>query len=148
MGGSKADVGSSDRMQGFKNVMEIERQEVPKEYIFYGESTIESGIEGMNKFLSLQSRPDAVLCANNNMALGAYYALSDRGMKVPMDMALITFDAYPYTKITRPRTTTVDIDVYEMGRLAGELISKKIKKPQLSIQSVTTFANLVKNGSV
>lgn len=129
MGGSKADVGSSDRMQGFKNVMEIERQEVPKEYIFYGESTIESGIEGMNKFLSLQSRPDAVLCANNNMAL-------------------ITFDAYPYTKITRPRTTTVDIDVYEMGRLAGELISKKIKKPQLSIQSVTTFANLVKNGSV
>lgn len=135
-------------MQGFKNVMDIEKQPVPKEHIFYGESTIESGEEGMNRFLALPERPDAVLCANNNMALGAYYALSDKGMKVPDDIALITFDAYPYTKITRPRTTTVDIDVYEMGKLAGELISKKIKKPALSIQSVTTFANLVKNGSV
>ena len=148
LGGSKSDVGSMDRLQGFKNVFEEDGQTVPKERIFYGESTIESGIEGMNKFLSLQERPDAIMCANNNMALGAYYALSDRRMKVPDDIALITFDAYPYTKITRPRTTTVDIDVYEMGRLAGELISKKIKKPQMSIQSVTTFANLIKNASV
>lgn len=63
------------------------------------------------------------------------------------DIGIITFDAFPYTKITRPRLTTVDIDVYDMGRLAGELIVKKINKPNLSIQSYTTLANLIVNGS-
>ena len=147
LGGSKYDVGSMNRLQGYLNIHEQKILTIKKEYIFYGESTIESGIEGMHKFLSLDPKPQAVVCANNNMALGAMYELSDRGLLVPKDMGIITFDAFPYTKITRPRLTTVDIDVYDMGRLAGELIIRKIKKPNLSIQSYTTLANLVVNGS-
>lgn len=147
LGGSKSDVGSQKRLQGFLNIHEAKILTVPKEYVFYGESTIESGMEGMRKFLSLPNPPQAVVCANNNMALGAMYELSDRGMKVPDDMGIITFDAFPYTKITRPRLTTVDIDVYDMGKLSGELIIRKIKNPNLQMQSYTTLANLIVNGS-
>lgn len=147
LGGSKYDVGSQNRLQGYLNIHEQKILTVRKDYIFYGESTIESGIEGMEKLLKVDPKPQAVVCANNNMALGAMYALSDKGIKVPDDIGLITFDAFPYTKITRPRLTTVDIDVYDMGRLAGELIIRKIKKKNLQIQSYTTLANLIVNGS-
>lgn len=147
LGGSKYDKGSTDRLEGFMNMCELKLLNVPKEYIFYGESTIESGMEGMAKLLELKTRPQAVVCANNNMALGAMYYLSDKGLKSPEDMGIITFDAFPYTKITRPRLTTVDIDVYDMGKLAGELIIRKIKNPNLQMQSYTTLANLVVNGS-
>lgn len=54
---------------------------------------------------------------------------------------------FPYTKITNPRITTVDIDVYDMGKLAGDMIIRKIKKPNFEIQSFTMLANLVVNGS-
>lgn len=147
LGGSKYDVGNSNRLQGYLNIHESKILTVKKDYIFYGESTIESGIEGMLKLLSVDPVPQAVVCANNNMALGAMYALSDKGLKVPGDIGVITFDAFPYTKITRPRLTTVDIDVYDMGRLAGDLIIRKIKKPNLQIQSYTTLANLIVGGS-
>lgn len=147
LGGSKYDMGNLNRLQGYLNIHEQKILSVRKDYIFYGESTIESGIEGMNKLMTLDPKPQAVVCANNNMALGAMYALSDKGLKVPDDYGLITFDAFPYTKITRPRLTTVDIDVYDMGRLSGDLILRKIKKPNLSIQSYTTLVNLVVNGS-
>lgn len=147
LGGSKYDVGSQNRLQGYINVHENKGLEVKKEFIFYGESTIESGMEGMHKFLSLRELPEAIVCANNNMALGAIYELSNRGIKVPEQIGIITFDAFPYTKITRPRLTTVDIDVYDMGRLAGDFIIRKIVKPNLQIQSYSTLANLVVNGT-
>lgn len=147
LGGSKYDVGSQNRLQGYLNVHESKILTVKKDYIFYGESTVESGIEGTEKLLKVDPKPQAIVCANNNMALGAMYALGDKGIRVPEDIGIITFDAFPYTKITRPRLTTVDIDVYDMGRLAGELIVKKINKPNLSIQSYTTLANLIVNGS-
>lgn len=148
LGGNKTDVGSEKRKEGFLSYLEQKKIAVPKEYLFYGESTIESGMEGMQKFLSLRDRPEAVVCANNNMALGAMYEISDRGLKAPDDIGLITFDAFPYTKITRPRLTTVDIDVYDMGKLAGDMIIRKIKKPNFEVQSFSTLANLIVGGTV
>jgi len=67
LGGSKSDRGSMDRLEGFKNLHDQKILKIPKEYIFYGESTIESGMEGMAKFLSLPVKPQAVVCANNNI---------------------------------------------------------------------------------
>lgn len=147
LGGSKYDVGSQNRLQGYLNIHEQKNLTVRKEYIFYGESTIESGMEGMHTLLKQNPRPQAVVCANNNMALGAMYELQDSGLKVPKDIGVITFDSFPYTKITRPRLTTVDIDVYDMGKIAGDLIVRKIKNRNLAIQSYTTLASLVINGS-
>ena len=147
IGGARTDIGSQNRMQGFKDFHEHKLLKLPKEYICFGESTVEFGMESMEKLLALEKRPEAVVCADNNLALGAMYKLRDRGLKVPQDMGIITFDAFPYAKITRPKMTTVDIDVYDMGKLAGELIVKKIKKPALQTQSYTTLANLVVNGT-
>lgn len=147
LGGSRSDVGSENRLSGVRNFLESRMYKLPKEYIYYGESTIESGRDGIRKMLELQDPPEAVVCANNNMALGAYFELKDRSVSIPEDIGIITFDVFPYTKITNPRITTVDIDVYDMGKLAGDMIIRKIKKPNFEIQSFTMLANLVVNGS-
>lgn len=147
IGGAKNDIGSQNRLQGYKNLHEQKLLRIRPEFIRCGESTIAYGMEAVEQLLELPCKPDALVCANNNLALGAYYALLDRGMKIPQNMGIITFDAFPYTKITRPRLTTVDIDVNDMGKLAGELVIKKIKKPNLQIQSYTTLANLIQGGS-
>lgn len=147
IGGARTDVGSINRMQGFMDVHEKHLLKLSKDYICFGESTVEYGMEAMQKLLTLERRPEAVVCADNNLALGVMYKLQDKGMMVPNDMGIITFDAYPYAKITRPKMTTVDIDVYDMGKLAGELVVKKIRKPALQTQSYATLANLVINGT-
>lgn len=147
IGGQKADVGSAHRLQGYKNVLEQRHMRYRPEYVMSGFSTVESGARMMEALLGLADRPDSVICANNYLAVGAMNALHNHGVAVPGEMGLITFDTYPFSRITEPKMTTVDIDVYDMGKQAGEIILKKIKKPNLQMQSYTTLASLVVNGS-
>lgn len=147
IGGLKHDVGSMNRYQGYLNILDHKRYKKQEEYIAFGESSVDSGMLLMRKLLSAQRIPDAVVCANNHLALGAMKEMNRQNIKVPDDIGLITFDAYPYTHITDPKMTTVDIDVYDMGKQAGELILKKVRKPNLQVQSYTTLANLMVLGS-
>ncbi len=147
LGGQKQDVGSQCRLQGYKNVLEQRHMRYKPEYVLSGFSTVESGALMVESLLKLDERPDSVICANNYLAVGAMNALRNHGISVPKEMGLVTFDAYPFSKITEPRMTTVDIDVYDMGKQAGEIILKKIRKPNLQMQSYTTLASLVVNGS-
>lgn len=147
IGGKKQDVGSAHRLQGYKNVLEQRHMRLIPEYVLGGFSTVESGSLMMNTLLELPRRPDSVICANNYLAVGAMNALLKHGIQIPSEMGLITFDAYPFSRITEPKMTTVDIDVHDMGKQAGEIILKKIKKPNLQIQSYTTLASLIINGS-
>lgn len=147
IGGQKADVGSALRLQGYRNILEQRHMKYRAEYVLSGFSTVESGARMMETLLRLEQRPDSVICANNYLAVGAMNALRDFNIAVPKEMGLITFDAYPFSRITEPKMTTVDIDVYDMGKQAGEIILRKIRKPNLQMQSFTTLASLIVNGS-
>lgn len=147
IGGQKQDIGSQNRLQGYKNVLEQRHMRWKPEYVLSGFSTVESGALMLEALLQLPEKPDSVICANNYLAVGAMNALRNHDVAVPKDMGLITFDAYPFSKITEPKMTTVDIDVYDMGKQAGDMILRKIRKPNFQIQSYTTLAGLVINGS-
>lgn len=147
IGGYKKDIGSADRLQGYMNVLEQRSMPVNNSYIQLGESTVDSGRALMKRLLDMEKSPDGVICANNMLAFGALKAAKAAKLKLPMELGIITFDAYPFTQITNPRMTTIDIDVYDMGKQAGEIIIKKIRKPNLQIQSYTTLASLIENGS-
>ena len=53
-------------------------------------------------------------------------ALHDRGILIPDEIRVITFDDYPFSQILRPMLSVVDIDVYDMGMQAGKYILQKI----------------------
>lgn len=147
IGGQKQDVGSLHRLQGYKNVLENRRIKLKPEYIEWGFSTSESGAYLMEKLLDLLEPPDCVICANNYLAVGAMNTLRNRNIHIPEELGLITFDSYPFSRITQPKMTTVDIDVYDMGKQAGEIILRKIRRPNLQMQSYTTLAALVIHGT-
>lgn len=147
IGGSKNDIGSTSRFEGVLHAITQSNIYLNESYLHFGESSIESGVACMNQLLSLKVRPDVVICANNYLALGALKAIQESNLKIPDDMGLITFDSYPFATTTNPTLTTVDIDVYDLGKQAGESILQILKKPNLKIQSYRTLANLVYNKS-
>jgi len=65
---------------------------------------------------------EAVVAANDNMALGALEALQDRGRQVPKDVAVIGFDDIPETRFITPPLTTIRQPLYEQGRRAAQLV--------------------------
>lgn len=63
-------------------------------------------------------RPDAFLCANDDMAKGCIRALNDLGWKVPQDISVVGFDDSDFASYSRPALTTVVNPVAEVGRSA------------------------------
>jgi len=93
---------------------------------FPGDWEIEGGYQAGQGMLKLGQVPTAVFSANDLMALGAIQALQDAGLRVPEDVALVGYDNRDFTRIVRPKITTVSMPTYEMGQMAAEIILKQI----------------------
>ena len=74
-------------------------------------------------------RPKAILCLNDRLAFGAYQALAEEGVKVPDDVALVSFDNDELASYLRPGLTTIGLPHEEMGRVAIELLLGKDPAP-------------------
>jgi len=143
VGGVESDMISTRRLQGAITALTDRKLQLEEGYIKRGESTRQDGYQMMEALLSGEHLPDAVICANNHIALGVMKSITQRGMKIPKEVGVITFDEYPFSQITDPMMTVVNIDVYDVGVQAGKLILNKIKKPNLQVQSYTTLPSLI-----
>ncbi len=65
--------------------------------------------------------PDALFCGNDQIARGAADALRERGMAVPVDVAIVGFDNWEVmTLAARPPLTSIDMNLEALGREAGD----------------------------
>jgi LacI family transcriptional regulator len=70
--------------------------------------------------------PRAIICANDQTALGAIHALARRGIRVPQDIAVTGFDDVPVARHLHPPLTTVRQPMQELGGIAFEILYSKI----------------------
>ena len=75
----------------------------------------------------LDDRPTAIFAANDRMALGAMAAISDLGLRVPEDVALVGFDDVPMSSYLRPALTTVSVSAHELGKKAMDILLADIE---------------------
>jgi LacI family transcriptional regulator, galactose operon repressor len=78
------------------------------------------------------TRPQALICFNDRLALGAYQALQDAGLRVPGDVSVVSFDDDPIASWVRPRLTTFALPHYELGRRAVSVLFGDADRPQAS----------------
>lgn len=88
--------------------------------------TREAGYVATMSLLDTGDRPDALLCANDQLAVGALNACLDRGLRVPEDVALVGMDNSRDATICRPQLTSVDLRFADRGRLAGQMLLDRI----------------------
>lgn len=72
--------------------------------------------------LLVKKRPRALLCLNDRLAFGAYQALAESGLRVPHDVAVVSFDNDEIASYLRPGLTTIALPHEEMGRAAVNLL--------------------------
>jgi LacI family transcriptional regulator len=124
------------RLIGYKDELATQRFSFDVGLIQPGDWEFEGGYQATKNLLNLAELPTAIFAANDLMALGAIYALQDAGLRVPEDMAVIGYDNRDFTKIFRPKITTVSMPVYEMGRQAAELLLKQIAEGRAEVDEV------------
>lgn len=147
IGGKKSDDISNQRLKGFKKGMNNHKIPVMQRRIVYTNATRQSAYETTLQQLQENPIPHAIVCQNNTLALGVMKALEELSIQVPVDTAVLTFDQYPYSSVIDPSLTIIDIDVYDMGVQAGNMMIRKLENPNLLIQSFTTLPTLIQGKS-
>lgn len=147
IGGKEVDQISMHRLEGVLSVLKEHDVIIPSGYVQRGESLCDSAYEMVLSVLGMENRPDAIICANNYIAYGCVAALHDNKIKIPEDMAVITFDDFPFSKILKPALTVVNIDVFDMGVQAGKYVIQKMKKNNLYLQSHITLPMVIERES-
>jgi LacI family transcriptional regulator len=64
----------------------------------------------------------AIVAANDRVSLGVYQAAQERGLRIPDDLSVISFDDEYLASYLRPALTTMQIPYLEMGRTAMQLV--------------------------
>lgn len=78
--------------------------------------------------------PDAVFCFNDALAVGALKALSDRGVRVPEDVAVVGWDDVVEAGFTTPALTTVSPDKADIARAAVDGLLALIEGRPVEVQ--------------
>ena len=106
--------------------------ELPAADVIHGAATVEWGFQAMNSLLArpAESRPTAVLCACDLIALGVLHALRSAQLNVPGDMSVVGFDDIDMACHANPPLTTISPPKYEMGRRAvDQLLARDLPSP-------------------
>ena len=133
--GQEDDALSQSRLTGIKQVMSEEELTVE---VASNESPYALDDEVLSSLIMRQSRPEVLLCSNNHLALHCLQHIRRLGLKVPEDIALLTFDNYPFSMLTDPAITAVEVDMHDMGINAARFVLQRIRNPNLQTQSYCT----------
>ncbi|TMR33128.1 LacI family transcriptional regulator [Nonomuraea zeae] len=87
----------------------------------------QGGAEGAARLLDLPEPPDALLCANDVMAIGALDVALERGLRVPGDVAIMGFDDIEAASMVTPRLTTMANPAREIGRAGARRLLDRLE---------------------
>jgi len=115
------------RLQGYREALETAGLVFDPALVRAGKWHQDSAYRLAHELMALPDPPDAIFCTADSLAAGAIDALHQLGLDVPRDVAIVGFDNRPFAAHQRPPLTTVALPLYEMGKLAGELLLSAIR---------------------
>jgi LacI family transcriptional regulator len=116
-----------DREAGFRAVLDEAAIALPEARVRSGPFDYAYGHASVPDLL--ESRPTAIFCANDVVALGAFNALRAAGVRIPEDLTLIGFDDIAVASWEVFQLTTVRQDIDRMVQTAADMVLERIDAP-------------------
>lgn len=98
---------------------------------------------GIADYLAERRRPDAIFCANDEVAIGCYRGCLDQGIRVPEDLLIAGCDGIEETEYHYCPLTTLAIPVATMCEKAWEFLLARINEPNSPPRQITLLPELV-----
>jgi LacI family transcriptional regulator len=118
------------RLEGYKSALEKAGVLYESELVCRDVSIQEGGYRGAIKLLQQESRPTALFCFNDRMAMGAYDAIRKLNLKIPEDVAVMGFDNQDIiAEHLYPPLSTMELPHYQMGTWAAQHLVEVLSDP-------------------
>lgn len=136
LAGYKGHPDSELRLQVYREEMAAHGLTVDEEKnITHGNMWLNCGPQAYEALFSdPENRPEAVVCANDYMAVGLMRTLQTKGLRVPEDVIVTGFDNVPSISLSMPTLTTVEQDFAGMARTAMEELDRQIRNPDNKVK--------------
>lgn len=109
----------TERLDGYRAELAALGLPYRPELVVEGDFYLAGGYAGMRRLLDLPQRPDGVFVAGDEMAVGALRAITEAGLAVPTDVALVGFDDIELAALVPPGITTIAQDKAGFGTAAA-----------------------------
>ncbi|QJA00235.1 LacI family DNA-binding transcriptional regulator [Leifsonia sp. PS1209] len=111
------------RRVGFERALNDAGLAVDPALIVTGGADATDGYRAAKHLLQQPLIPDGIFCANDRLAMGAYDAIREAGLRIPEDIGVVGFDNQELiSSFLRPALTTISLPFREMGRIGAELL--------------------------
>lgn len=96
-----------DRIQGWRDAMQAHNVQIDESLIFPTTYTREGGYQATLRMIASQKLPRALFASNEGRAIGCIRVLSQHGIRVPKDVAMVCFNGTEQSAYHVPALTTV-----------------------------------------
>ena len=137
------------RLAGYRSALQDAGVQPDLGLVIGGDDRAPGGFAASSELLRRSDRPTALFCFNDRMAMGAYQAAAELGLRVPEDLSVIGFDDQEgVADGLRPGLTTMALPHYEMGSWAVTTLIERIEDPDQPATQARLECPLVPRGSV
>jgi LacI family transcriptional regulator len=116
------------RLEGFRRALQEANLPLPDQYLKGGDFRSQSGYRGGGELMRLPNPPTAIFCCSMTMTLGLMRALAELDIPCPERVSVLGFDDFEWVASFRPQLTAVAQPTYEMGKLATEMLVRKMQQ--------------------
>ncbi|MEV4426861.1 LacI family DNA-binding transcriptional regulator [Streptomyces sp. NPDC049602] len=137
------------RREGFERALREAGLSLDPSLVVSGHATADGGYTAACELLDRADRPTALFCGNDRMAMGAYDAIKERGLRIPDDVAVVGYDNQELiAAYLRPKLTTLALPFEAMGAKGVDMLAALAAGQPLDTRRVTVDCPLLERSSV
>lgn len=114
------------RLKGHIRALEEFGLDFDPRLLYEGNFQESGGNRGMEHLLHSGLQFSVVVCANDEMAAGAFGVARERGMNIPEEISIMGFDNVFFGPYFRPKLSTINYPIREMGQMAARCVLKEV----------------------
>ncbi len=138
---------ADDRLAGYRDALRSVKLPSDPSLVRRCEFQGSGSKDAARSLLTQDDAPDAVLVANNTMAIGVLESLAELGLRPGRDIGVVAFDDAPWATLLDPPLTVVSQPAYDMGAVGAQLLLDRIGGEITEPSTTTLSAHLVARGS-
>jgi len=136
-----------DRRSGVQNILLDAGININPDWDVESTYSIADAKSAALRLLRVPQRPSGILCGNDVLAMGVLYAARACNMNIPEDLSVVGIGDFKGSSEVEPALTTVRLPAREIGRLAGNYLSRSITGDLTEKQRVGCEIALIERGT-
>lgn len=136
----------SARLQGFRSAVARRGGTMIVDELRCADEMFDTVIENVERYLR-GSRPDALVGANDQIAIAAMRAATQSGMRVPADILITGFNALEFWRYTQPELTTIASPAFNLGARAAEIMIARLNGGHFDVRDLVLPVRFQQGGT-